>query len=74
MASDPGLSQASVLVLAFSFGYAGMMLSPVHLCYILTRRYFISGLFQSYVYILPCVLAVVAWGVFMHVFLRFCGW
>ena len=74
MAFDPSLSQASVLVLAFSMGYAGMMLSPVHLCYILTRRYFISGLFQSYKYIFPCVLAVALWGVIMHVFLRLVGW
>lgn len=28
------------LVLAFSFGYIGMMLSPVHLCLILTKDYF----------------------------------
>lgn len=74
MGTDPGLSQASVLVLAFSMGYAGMMLSPVHLCYILTRRYFISGLFQSYTYILPCVLTVAMWGVIMHILLRLCGW
>jgi len=73
MAADPSLSQASVLVLAFSMGYAGMMLSPVHLCYILTRRYFVSGLFQSYSYIFPCVLTVAAWGVVMHVALRLIG-
>jgi len=73
MVSDPSLSQASVLVLAFSMGYAGMMLSPVHLCYILTRRYFVTGLFQSYKYIVPCVLAVASWGVIMHVFLRLVG-
>ncbi len=74
MGSYPHLSQASVLVLAFSMGYAGMMLSPVHLCYILTRRYFFSGLLPSYKYIFPCVFAVVIWGVIMHVFLRWCGW
>lgn len=73
MATDPHLSQASVLVLAFSMGYAGMMLSPVHLCYILTRRYFVSGLCQSYRYILPCVGTVVVWGVIMHVLLRLIG-
>lgn len=74
MAFDPSLSQASVLVLSFSMGYAGMMLSPVHLCYILTRRYFISGLFQSYKYIFPCVMTVAVWGVIMHIFLRLVGW
>ncbi|MFZ5797096.1 MAG: DUF401 family protein [Desulfobulbus sp.] len=74
VAVDPSLSQASALVLAFSMGYAGMMLSPVHLCYVLTRRYFISGLFSSYVYIIPCTLAVVGWGVLMHILLRLIGW
>ena len=71
---DPHLSQASVLVLAFSMGYAGMMLSPVHLCYILTRRYFICDLGPSYVYVLPCVLSVAGWGIVMHVLLRLVGW
>lgn len=74
IASDPDLSQASVLVLAFSMGYAGMMLSPVHLCYILTRRYFFCGLLPSYIHIVPCVLAVAFWGVIMHILLRLCGW
>ncbi|MHB8810057.1 MAG: DUF401 family protein, partial [Desulfobulbaceae bacterium] len=70
----PHLSQASALVLAFGMGYAGMMLSPVHLCYVLTRRYFISGLFPTYVYIIPCTLAVAGWGVMMHILLRLLGW
>lgn len=68
------LSQASVLVLAFSMGYAGMMLSPVHLCYILTRRYFVCDLLPSYVYLLPCVFTVAGWGIAMHIFLRLAGW
>jgi hypothetical protein len=74
VAADASISQASALVLAFTMGYAGMMLSPVHLCYILTRRYFSAGLFSSYVYLVPCVLSVAAWGITMHVFLRFMGW
>jgi integral membrane protein (TIGR00529 family) len=74
IAVDPSISQASALVLAFSMGYAGMMLSPVHLCYILTRRYFSAGLFSSYVYLFPCVATVVGWGILVHVFLRFLGW
>jgi hypothetical protein len=74
VAVDPSISQASALVLAFSMGYAGMMLSPVHLCYILTRRYFTAGLFPTYSYIVPCVLSVAAWGVAVHVFLRLMGW
>ena len=73
-AVDPHLTQASALVLAFGMGYAGMMLSPVHLCYVLTRRYFISGLFSSYVYIVPCTLVIAGWGIVMHLLLRLLGW
>jgi integral membrane protein (TIGR00529 family) len=71
---DPGISQASALVLAFSMGYVGMMLSPVHLCYILTRRYFTAGLFPTYYYLVPCVLSVAAWGILVHIFLRLMEW
>jgi uncharacterized protein len=68
------LSQASVLVLAFSMGYVGMMLSPVHLCYILTRRYFVCDLLPSYSYLIPCILTVAGWGIIMHILLRLAGW
>ena len=71
---DAHLSQASALVLAFSMGYAGMMLSPVHLCYLLTRRYFGSDLLSTYVYLIPCTLAVAGWGIVMHLTLRLLGW
>lgn len=74
ISTDAHLSQASVLVLAFSMGYAGMMLSPVHLCYILTRRFFLCDLLPSYSYVLPCVLSVAAWGVAMHILVRLAGW
>lgn len=74
VAVDPSISEASALVLAFTMGYAGMMLSPLHLCYILTRRYFAAGLMPTYYYLVPCVGTVVAWGIAMHVFLRFMGW
>ncbi len=71
--ADPHLSEAAALVLAFAMGYAGMMLSPVHLCFLLTRRYFSSALFSTYVYLFPCCLAIAAWGVLMYVALMFAG-
>ncbi|HDO31063.1 MAG TPA: DUF401 family protein [Desulfobacteraceae bacterium] len=74
LAAATHLSQASTLVLAFSMGYAGMMLSPMHLCYILTLRYFHARMASAYAYLLPCVLTVAAWGILMHLFLRFMGW
>ncbi len=73
-AADPTLGEGAALVLAFSMGYAGMMLSPVHLCYVLTRRYFYTSLADTYHYLVPCVLVIMAWGVALHVFLRLAGW
>lgn len=50
----PLFPQTSVVVylsyacLAYSFGYMGMMLSPVHLCFLVTKDYFGASLFHSY--------------------------
>jgi hypothetical protein len=38
--------------LAYTFGYAGMMLSPVHLCFLVTKDYFKAGLLGSYRYLI----------------------
>ncbi len=73
-AADPSISEGAALVLAFSMGYGGMMLSPVHLCYILTRKYFFAPLADTYRYLVPCVLAVMAWGAGLHCLLRITGW
>ncbi len=74
VAAAPNLGEGAALVLAFSMGYAGMMLSPVHLCYVLTRKYFFASLADTYPYLVPCVLVVMAWGVGLHIFLRLAGW
>ena len=74
IAVDPSISQASALVLAFTMGYVDMMLSPVHLCYILTRRYFTAELLPTYAYLFPCVLTVAGWGILVHFFLRIMEW
>jgi hypothetical protein len=64
--ADPTLQPISALVLAFSMGYAGMMLSPVHLCFLLTIDYFSASFIKVYRYLLPCVLSIMLWGVFMY--------
>jgi hypothetical protein len=56
----------AALVLAFSMGYAGMMLSPVHLCFLLTAEYFNTSLIKVYRYLLPCVLSVVSYGIIIY--------
>ena len=53
--SDSGLTTMSTLALAFGFGYAGMMLSPVHMCLVLTKDYFSVPYRKVYRHILPCI-------------------
>ena len=37
----------STVILAYGFGYMGMILSPVHVCLIVTNKYFKTRLTQS---------------------------
>jgi uncharacterized protein len=68
------LTPMSTLVLAYGFGHAGMMLSPIHLCLLVTRDYFRSEFAATYRRFVPCVLAVMAWSIVEHVLLRLLGW
>ena len=67
---DIGMQPMAALVLAFSMGYAGMMLSPVHLCFLLTVEYFSASFIRVYRYILPCVMSVMAFGVILYLLLQ----
>jgi integral membrane protein (TIGR00529 family) len=44
--------------LSYTFGYIGMLLSPVHVCLIVTNRYFNSRLFHTYPYLLKPVIVM----------------
>jgi hypothetical protein len=44
--------------LAYTFGYMGMMLSPVHLCFLVSKDYFKANLSKSYRYLVRPVLGV----------------
>lgn len=57
----------SYACLAYSFGYMGMMLSPVHLCFLVTKDYFGASLLRSYrPLILPVgTVLMFAWLYFM---------
>ena len=46
----------SYAALAYVFGFMGMMLSPVHLCFLVTKDYFKAGLLDSYRSILKPLL------------------
>jgi integral membrane protein (TIGR00529 family) len=70
VSADASLHPIASLVLAFSMGYAGMMLSPVHLCFLLTVDYFSASFLKVYKYLLPCVLAVMVFGIFLYQILQ----
>ena len=72
-ATETGLAPASTLVLGFAFGYAGMMCSPIHLCFILSRGYFSAPLKVMYRYIITCSLFPLSTAVFVYVLMRLAG-
>jgi len=56
----------SPLMLAYISGYVGVLLSPVHLCLILSTEYFKASLAGVYRLILPPLLAIEAVGVLIY--------
>jgi hypothetical protein len=50
----------SSAALAFTFGFMGMMLSPVHLCFLVTKDYYRASLIKSYRYLVAPVFSVMA--------------
>jgi len=54
------------LLLAFTSGAVGVLLSPVHLCLILSAEYFKASLAKVYRYILPPLLAIEAVAVLIY--------
>lgn len=43
---------AATTAFAYTFGYMGMMLSPMHACFVVTAEYFKSSIFDAYRYII----------------------
>jgi len=70
---EAGLTPSATLALAYGFGYVGMMLSPMHLCLLVTKDYFSADLRRIYRAILPCVGVVAAFSVVLYTALRLLG-
>ncbi|NQU44148.1 DUF401 family protein [bacterium] len=51
--------------LAYVMGYIGMMVSPVHICLIVTNEYFQSRLGRVYAYLLPLGVACLLFGILL---------
>ncbi len=54
------LDYLSYALIAYTFGYMGMMLSPVHLCLLVTKDYFKASFMGTYRHLLRPALAVMA--------------
>jgi integral membrane protein (TIGR00529 family) len=48
----------ALTALAYTFGYMGMMLSPVHLCLLVSKDYYEASLMKSYRLLVPPVIMV----------------
>lgn len=71
---DAGLTPMATLALAFGFGYMGMMLSPIHLCLLVTRDFFSSSLISMYRHILPCAAVMLGFSLVLYGVFRAFGW
>jgi hypothetical protein len=59
---DPPLGiTAATAAFAFAMGFMGVMLSPIHVCFVVTCGYFNTQLFENYRYIMgPVAVMLVA--------------
>lgn len=57
-----GSGRFAYLVLAYTFGYMGMMMSPVHFCLVMTKDYFHASFAGIYRLIIPPALVVAVAG------------
>ncbi|MFH1231827.1 MAG: DUF401 family protein, partial [Planctomycetota bacterium] len=53
-----GINVLPLAMLAYVAGVSGVMLSPLHLCLVLTNQYYKSSLMNVYKYLVPTVLIV----------------
>lgn len=59
LGSSPDLFHLlSTVILAFTFGFMGVMLSPVHVCLIVTNEYFKTNLAKSLTALIPPALVI----------------
>lgn len=66
---DPGLGTlAASTACAYSFGYMGMMISPIHICFVVTCEYFRSPLLLTYRYLAGPIAVVLFAALFLSGF------
>ncbi|MDY7033739.1 MAG: DUF401 family protein [Thermodesulfobacteriota bacterium] len=57
-------------ILAYGFGYMGMMMSPVHLCFLVTKDYFHADFFGAYKLLMKPIIFTLIWTTFLFLFGR----
>jgi len=65
--------QLSYMVFAYAWGFTGVLISPVHVCLVVTSEYFKTDLTKTYRWLLPASAAVILAATGMHLLLRY-GW
>lgn len=68
------LTPMATVVLAFGFGYMGMMMSPIHLCILVTRDFFSVSLPLMYRRIIPCVFTTMVFSLILYSIFHAFGW
>jgi integral membrane protein (TIGR00529 family) len=72
--TNPFWEYMSCAALAYTFGYMGMMLSPIHLCLLVTKDFYKASLLKSYPRLLMSVLTVMATVMLVFFVLRIPWW
>jgi integral membrane protein (TIGR00529 family) len=72
-AEGSGLTPLATLMLAYGFGQAGMMLSPVHICLVVTKEYYRASLLGVLKKITPCAITVMLFAVVAYGLLSLLG-
>ncbi len=70
--SSPLTTLIATTIIAYTFGYVGMILSPIHLCFIVTNEYFKTRLFYTYPYLLGPILSILIAALIMGGVFYFC--
>jgi hypothetical protein len=69
---SPGVAAATT-AFAYTFGYMGMMLSPLHACLVVTAEYFKTSIFGAYRYIIGPAFVILLTSIllsalYLHIF------
>ena len=67
LGEDPAAGQVfAATLLAMGFGFMGMLLSPVHICLIVSSRHFNTRVLPNAIGMLKPAIAVLAWCLLLH--------